>query len=344
MVSLLFSQSAPGRNYPHPLENSNHSLVDIVKVWIVLYTADKRKGGQAVKIAFLILAHHRPEQLKKLMQALDDPRFDFFVHVDRRENSVPFLEQSCPLRYSKLKFISRRHRVFWGDISMVDATLELFHEALKAGAYERFVLLSGEDYPIQSNDTIYARLTQREQEFINGMKLKNTVQVEGFWFWKLSHRFTVRCIRKLLHLLRIRKKPWFFVEGRKWEIYHASQWVGLTRECAQHLVTVMDQHPRIRRYFRFSHAPDQLVIPTILYNTPEFRDKTTTDPHRHYTFNEYPALHYMRYHPQRGTSVEYLDESAYEDLLASGKLFLRKVSAGKSDRLVAMLDAYRTTS
>ena len=312
---------------------------DIANSRNVLYTAGK--GGQAVKIAFLILAHHRPAQLAKLLQALDDPRFDFFVHVDRRETLDPFLEQSCPLRYSKLQFLSRRYRVFWGDISMVDATLELFHAALDGEEYQRFVLLSGEDYPIESNDVLYTRLMQPDIEFINGRKLPYPVQVEGFWFWKLPGRLMVRCIRKLLYLLRIRKKPWLCVENRKWEIYQASQWVGLTRSCAQHLLSVVENHPQIRRYFRFSHAPDQLLIPTILYNTPEFRFKTTVDQNRHYTFNEYPALHYVRYHPQRGTSVEYLDESVYNDLLASGKMFLRKVTAGKSDRLIAMLDAYR---
>lgn len=313
---------------------------DIANSRNVLYTAGK--GGQAVKIAFLILVHHRPEQLKKLLQALDDPRFDFFVHVDRRESLAPFLEQACLLRYSKLQFISRRRRVFWGDISMVDATLELFRTALDADGYQRFVLLSGEDYPIESNDVIYTRLTQSNLEFINGRKLPYPVQVEGFWFWKLSSRLTVRCIRKLLQLLHIRKKPRLSMENREWEIYQASQWVALSRECTQYLLSVVEKYPQIRKYFRFSHAPDQLVIPTILYNTPEFRDKTTVDKTCSYTFNEYPAIHYVRYHPQRGSSVEYLDESAYDDLLASGKLFLRKAAAGKSDRLIAMLDAYRT--
>lgn len=297
-----------------------------------------------MKIAFLILAHHRPAQLAKLLQALDDSRFDFFVHVDRREVLAPFLEQSCSLRYSKLQFLSRRYRVFWGDISMVDASLELFRTALDADGYQRFVLLSGEDYPIESNDVIYARLTQPDIEFINGRKLPYPVQVEGFWFWKLSRRLIVRSIRKLLYLLRIRKKPWLLVENQKWEVYHGSQWIGLSRGCTQHLLSVLENNPQIRRYFRFSHAPDQLVIPTVLYNTPEFRDKTTLDKTRCYTFNEYPALHYVRYHPQRGSSVEYLDESAYDDLLASGKLFLRKAAAGTSDRLITMLDAYRKIS
>ena len=297
-----------------------------------------------MKIAFLILVHRRPEQLKKLLQALEDPRFDFFIHVDKRENPAPFLEQVCTLRHSKVQFLSRRYQVFWGDISMVDATMELFRTALEAGAYERFILLSGEDYPIESNDVIYSRLTQPDIEFINGRKLPYPVQVKGFWFWKLSHKLIVRSIRKLLYIFRIRKKPWLQVENQKWEIYHGSQWVGLSRGCTRHLLSVLENYPHIRRYFRFSHAPDQLVIPTVLYNTPEFRDKTTLDKNRSYTFNEYPELHYVRYHPQRGTSVEYLDESAYDDLLASGKLFLRKVAAGKSDRLTAMLDAYRMTS
>lgn len=294
-----------------------------------------------MKIAFLILAHHHPRQLSALVQALDDDRFDFFVHVDERVDFRSFTAQEYPLRHSTLRFLSRRKTVFWGDISMVDAMLELFREAMAQDGYERFVVLSGEDYPIESNDAIYARLSRPGIEFINGTRLRNNVQVEGFWFWKLSNKLLVRCIRKLLYMAGIRKKPYLMIENRKWDVYHGSQWIALSRECAQYVLSVAEANPQIRSYFRFSHAPDQLFIPTIVYNSADFREKTCCDRNRTYTFNEKPAVHYLRYHPQPGSSVDYLDESDYEALLASQKLFLRKVCIGKSDKLIEMLDGHR---
>lgn len=44
-----------------------------------------------MKHAYLIMAHNRPEMLKRLVDALDDERNDIFIHFDKKWKNVPVL-------------------------------------------------------------------------------------------------------------------------------------------------------------------------------------------------------------------------------------------------------------
>lgn len=43
-----------------------------------------------MNIAYLILAHHQPAHLRRLLAALDTDNAYFFVHVDAKVDSAPF--------------------------------------------------------------------------------------------------------------------------------------------------------------------------------------------------------------------------------------------------------------
>ena len=53
------------------------------------------------------------------------------------------------------------------------------------------------------------------------------------------------------------------------------------------------------------------------------------------------VLHYLRYDTKQGSTVAVFDETDFEDIISSHKLFVRKLSAEKSEKLVRMLDAAR---
>lgn len=99
------------------------------------------------KIAFLILAHDDPAQLSRLCRALGH-NDDILVHLDKRSPLSFFDSQHLD---SNVKFVRRRIPVFWGDFSVVEATLILIEEAMRSKAdYLRLVLLSGSCYPIKN--------------------------------------------------------------------------------------------------------------------------------------------------------------------------------------------------
>jgi hypothetical protein len=295
-----------------------------------------------MKYAFLLLAHEDPQQLRRLIHALDDPRFDFFIYVDKKSNLASFDFDSYNLTHSRITVIKNRMRLYWGDISLVDATVALYREALSSTRnYDRFITLSGLDYPIQSNNTIATVLSNPSIEFIMGNPItpQDSHKVECFYFWKLRSLGKLGSLFFLLFKMLNRKKSNYLqVKEENWVVYFAPQWHALSRECVLHILNTYDTNPEIRHYFRYAYAPDELLIPTILFNSPQMRSKALRDSFPEGThYNKKPAIHYINYEPL----VEVFTECKYPEIISSGKLFLRKAKTGISDKLLDMIDATR---
>ncbi|MBQ7230951.1 MAG: hypothetical protein IJX04_08670 [Oscillospiraceae bacterium] len=302
-----------------------------------------------MKYAFLILAHTDPQQLRRLVHALDDPRFDVFIHVDAKSDIADFEFEKYALRHSRLTVLQKRYRLYWGDISIVRATLALFRAALEAGDYARFITLSGLDYPIRSNGEIYDALSDLSVEFINIRPLREDLayKVRGIYIWKYGWkiaRFSNVLFRKwglCLHSDKIK-----LTGAGKADVYFSSQWHALSRGCVGHLLKTLDENPRIMRFFRYSFAPDEMVIPTVLadsvYGENVLGNSFTKDAHGgeryDHLFNELPAVHYLRH---QVNIIKVFDDTEFEPLQSSGKLFFRKARSGVSDKLLDMIDETR---
>ena len=110
------------------------------------------------KIAILILVHKSPEQLLHLLKRLDDNRFDFYIHVDAKSDIKQFKGIKNQVRSSKVIFVNNRIKTYFNDFSLVQATVNTIKEAMNE-EYQYYMLLTGQDYPIKSNDYIYEKLS-----------------------------------------------------------------------------------------------------------------------------------------------------------------------------------------
>ena len=108
---------------------------------------------------YLILAHKNPLQLGRMIERLDDGASKFFIHLDAKTPIEPFA--AC-LEGAHIRFIDKRERCVWGDFSIVQATIRLMEAASKEQGL--FILMSGQDYPIQSQGYINDFL-ERNKEF-----------------------------------------------------------------------------------------------------------------------------------------------------------------------------------
>ena len=108
---------------------------------------------------YLILAHKNPLQLSRMIERLDDGASKFFIHLDAKTPIEPFA--AC-LEGAHIRFIDKRERCVWGDFSIVQATIRLMEAASKEQGI--FILMSGQDYPIQSQGYINDFL-ERNKEF-----------------------------------------------------------------------------------------------------------------------------------------------------------------------------------
>ena len=127
-----------------------------------------------------------------------------------------------------------------------------------------------------------------------------------------------------------------------WPVYTSSQWTALSRDCVTYILETIRQIPDIMRYFRYSYAPDELVLPTIIANSEVFSQQVIKiSQNQILTFDELPAIHHLRYASQKGSTVAIFDESDFDQIQASGKLFVRKLCSNKSEKLCKMLHAAR---
>ena len=74
--------------------------------------------------AYCILAHNEPAILQRLVELLDDPRNDIFIHIDKRSHFTEFL--NIRGKNSSLAYLPNRIHCGWGTLNIVKAELMLF--------------------------------------------------------------------------------------------------------------------------------------------------------------------------------------------------------------------------
>jgi hypothetical protein len=136
----------------------------------------------ALRIAFLILAHQDPTHLERLCRALQGQ--STFVHVDSRAADFPL---SRIARIPGVSVIHPCRPVYWGDFSMVEATLSLLSQARQSGTFDRFVLLSGSCYPVKplaSVEAAFAADPVREWISLSPITRQSSLYTSIGWHWR----------------------------------------------------------------------------------------------------------------------------------------------------------------
>jgi hypothetical protein len=113
-------------------------------------------------LAFIVLAHHRPDQLAILLGALQHPQTRAYLHIDRRSRLAPFQGALSAAGVADVEMLPR-HRCRWGGIGGVDAALEGLRRAHDDGC-DYFVLLSGQDLPLRPAGELVDFFEERRED------------------------------------------------------------------------------------------------------------------------------------------------------------------------------------
>lgn len=304
-----------------------------------------------MRIAYLILTHTDPQQLKRLVASLyvADSTF-FFIHVDAKQDIIPF--QAALQDCHDYQFIPKRIAINWGGYSLCMAEKELLKASIQfTPICDRFILLSGLDYPLWSNKKMldeYNRNTEKlymkayNLSLINEPK-KIPQRIQTYHFRDLPiqnaalRKYIIGGLMRVMNILPIKKRRTIQFDNQTWSIWGGSQWFNMPRDCAIYVLSVMENNQSVCQYFKTSLAPDELMIQTIIFNSPY---KAHAE-----MFNEngiYPGLeatsytHYIEYK----NAQKVFTENDFEKLKTSGKMFCRKVRTGISDKLITMIENY----
>ena len=268
-----------------------------------------------VRIAYFIMVHHKPEAFKAMFQKIYTRDQFYLVHIDRKAKFEVIEEIQLYLIQFPNVYIPESINIITGGFSMVQAELDAMEFLLNVSPeWDYFINLSGEDYPLKSQNIIRNFLTVNngrnyllyyDQKFYR----PDTLQRIQNHFTELSYK-----ISSLIYKREFMKGVIPYI-GSKWFIF--------TRNTCAFLANnkkVMD----FEEYYLHTFLPAESFFQTVLMNTA-FREVIVNDDKRAIIGN--PLLGKK---PNKDDLIRYLQSNNY--------LFIRKIGSKTDESILQYIE------
>ncbi len=222
-----------------------------------------------MRIAYLLLAHNTPNHLKRIISALSSPNSSFFIHIDKKSNISAYERVRGPDVY----LLDERIPVYWGDFSVVEAEIMLLKKAFESGeVFDRYVLLTGADYPVRSKAYIEQFFEKNMgREFINMVEIPSEIRpvsrLTEFNFIPRGLRVPKKMRRALIKALNMIYKRDYHSGLRAMVPYAGSQTWAFTPAAVRYILDFCERNHGVVRFFKYTHVPDEAFFQTILGNS-----------------------------------------------------------------------------
>lgn len=300
----------------------------------------------AARVAYIVSAYHRPEMLIRLVERLDSPDSRFLIHVDARTHVDLYRAMTDVLASRSNVVFLPRHSCHWGDFGHVRATLKGIREIVSsAEPVDYTVLLTGQDYPLRSNQVIATTLANAEDkvfmrpipipspEWTNGGTYRYTnrhFRMAGRPFAFPGAPFRNDRLRRIWHqLARLCRFYRTFPAGL--EPWGGSSYWMIPIDCARYIHGYAQAHPDVVRFFQSVRIPDEIFFHTLVMNSP-YRQSVVGDDLRYIDWSE------------GADSPKTLTLEDLPRLLESEALFARKFDPSVDVEVLDRLDALSLNS
>lgn len=219
-------------------------------------------------IAYLLLVHRFPDQFERLFRAIHHPAHHYVVHVDANADpSVSRQIEAFLAAYPNAAVLESRPAL-WGGYSLVDAELRGMAKLLEMNAeWEFFINLSGQDFPLKSQDAIRTFLARnRGKEFIRAV---NQAAVRSDTMGRVQNYVIERRHRLLRTIFR---RPFL----RDATPYIGNQWKIVSRRFCEFVCHDPDAD-RFKRFYRNTFIADEGFFQTVMMNTAAHGEVTGED-------------------------------------------------------------------
>jgi hypothetical protein len=286
------------------------------------------------KHAFLIGAYKNPDYLLELIDSLDGPRSNFYIHINKK-NTDDFKDLRLIIdKRENVSFVPSI-KVIWGGMTLLKSLNIMMNEALKNEENEYFHFLTGQDALVRPLEQLYAFFDKnKDNNYISTKIDKNPIRNSDAeeldwiqyhhtydWFDNRGNLFS-RIFEKLF--VGVQKMLGFKRCLPHEKIYKGTGWFSLNRKGALILYEAMNDKKELKKWHN-CFATEEFFIPTILNNNP-------------YDLNIInDSLRYIDWSKGPGPYPSTLDETFYEDIVKSGKFFCRKIDPKKSRLLLNSL-------
>ena len=266
-----------------------------------------------MRVANIIMAYKDPEQIEKMIRAMDHPDLYFFIHLDQKIAMEPFEFLG---KLNRVSFINKRTICNWGGFSFVQAVISALEEVLNSTQkFDYFNLMSGQDYPIKPVQQFVSFLKENDgKSFISYDEDHQkdwwshaVSRYEDYHFTDLSFKGRYFFQRMTNAVMAKRKFP------LPLKLYGSSisSWWTLHAPCASYLVDFANREHKLKNFMKYTWGADEFFYATILMNSP-FKNSIVNDNLRMIKWEEGSA------------NPVILKQKDLNSIIASDKLFARK--------------------
>lgn len=276
-----------------------------------------------MRICYLILVHQKFDQALRMVQRLNwgDPGFIF--HIDSAVDSLVVAAFKAQLQGYKRVSYARRVRSRWGGYPQALAIMHCVQTAAtQIEAFDRYVLLSGQDYPIADRanfEALFAKNTNAEYIEAYPQDVMDD-SVEGWSPYYRFRRYHVWIGNRHIKIPILRKGL------PPLPIYHGSTWWALTHSAISYLAKEFDSNRALRRYLLTGFLVDEVYVPTLIMASPLALNVVGEN------------VTYAKWTPTSGPHPKTLRIDDLNELLNSKKLFARKFDATSDQAILDTLD------
>ncbi|MDF2432577.1 MAG: hypothetical protein JWP44_2208 [Mucilaginibacter sp.] len=284
--------------------------------------------------AYIILAHKNHNQLKRLIERLDDGLSYFFVHIDKESAMQQHVSAFEGMKNTRLVPCIRTE---WGNFGLVEATLKAMDAVKNSGEnIERIILLSGQDYPIKSNDYINNFLrSSKHSVFMDHYQLPDykkwssgggSYRVNKYFFgFSIVSKYRAKTLNFLSGYIKILQRRL----KRSMTHYYGSQWWVIDKYTLNYILDFVAKNPDYTAFHRNTFAPDELFFQTIVMNTDDEQLSASILNNN---------IRFMKWADNLIAHPEILGQNDFDEIYSSPALFARKFDAGVDSKVLEMID------
>lgn len=309
-----------------------------------------------MNLNYIILAHKTPLQVLRLIDALNSPNSHFYLHIDNSKLLKPF-QNLIP--YSNVHFLNedQRKNGMWGDIGIVEGTLNACAEIVKNCSDGSCILLSGQDYPlhppvyiseflIKNKNKIFAdvfplpssnwnnggldRISKYKVNWANGRGdffLIPSIYQKDFYRIPTIGKIKYLIKKKKLKLLKLIFKKRNFPPYLK--PYGGSQWMVLPTSTLEQILDFTKNNKDYLEYHRYTLLPDEIFFQSIIMHIIKENDIQLE-----------PSLTYTNWSKNKGAVPIIFSQEDFAELKRASekKLFARKFDFAKDEQILDLID------
>jgi hypothetical protein len=286
-----------------------------------------------MKHGVLVLAHQYPDHLTDLIKCFDED-FYFYIHIDEKSkfSSSDIAELK---KISRVQFVSQKLRILWGGFNHLNAILLLATEALRQKELKYFHVISGQDYLTKPVHVIKKIFEDNPADYMDYFEVLHS-KWEKEWLERISlygpyEIFNSKSFfgnKILTALIVLQRKLGFKRKLPDIKLFGGSGWWSLSRESVEYVMNYTERNPSLLKRLRYTFCADEIYFQTILMNSP-LKGKVINN-----------NLRFIDWTKRNGSFPANLDESDFQTLVHSDKIFARKFDFPVSEKLKQLLEKF----